>query len=113
MIFKEDQHTELKENPKSGTIVNEIVAFLNTCDGKIYVGVRDDGAIMGVPNLDQAMLRIADMLSNEILPSPESLVSIDSFDDDGKSILSIQVKKGNDLFMSRNTEEVHLAVSKE
>lgn len=46
MIFKEDQHTELKENPKSGTIVNEIVAFLNTCDGKIYVGVRDDGAIM-------------------------------------------------------------------
>lgn len=98
MIFKEDQHTELKENPKSGTIVNEIVAFLNTCDGKVYVGVRDDGAIMGVPNLDQAMLRIADMLSNEILPSPESLVSIDSFDDDGKSILSIQVKKGNDLF---------------
>ena len=40
MIFKEDQHTELKENPKSGTIVNEIVAFLNTCDGKIYIGVN-------------------------------------------------------------------------
>ena len=28
MTFKEDQHIELKENPKSGTIVNEIVAFL-------------------------------------------------------------------------------------
>ena len=27
MIFKEDQHTELKENSKSGTIVNDIVAF--------------------------------------------------------------------------------------
>ena len=25
MIFKEDQHVELKENYKSGTIVNEIV----------------------------------------------------------------------------------------
>ena len=23
MIFKEDQHTELKEKPKSGTIVND------------------------------------------------------------------------------------------
>ena len=81
MIFKEDQHTELKENPKSGTIVNEIVAFLNTCDGKIYIGVKDDGTVVGVSNVDEAMLRIADMLSNEILPSPEVLVSIDSVEE--------------------------------
>ena len=54
----------------SGTVVNEIVAFLNTCDGKIYVGVKDDGTVVGVSNVDEAMLRIADMLSNEILPSP-------------------------------------------
>lgn len=98
MIFKEDQHTELKENPKSGTIVNEIVAFLNTCDGKIYIGVKDDGMVVGVSNVDEAMLRIADMLSNEILPSPEALVSIDSIEEDGKSIVSISVRKGNDLF---------------
>ena len=98
MIFKEDQHTELKENLKSGTIVNEIVAFLNTCDGKIYIGVKDDGTVVGVSNVDEAMLRIADMLSNEILPSPEALVSIDSIEEDGKSIVSISVRKGNDLF---------------
>ena len=98
MIFKEDQHTELKENPKSATIVNEIVAFLNTCDGKIYIGVKDDGMVVGVSNVDEAMLRIADMLSNEILPSPEALVSIDSIEEDGKSIVSISVRKGNDLF---------------
>ncbi len=70
MIFKEDQHTELKENPKSGTIVSEIVAFLNTCDGKIYIGVKGDGTVIGVSNVDEDMLRIADMLSNEILPPP-------------------------------------------
>lgn len=28
MIFKEDQHNELKENPKSGTIINDVVSFL-------------------------------------------------------------------------------------
>lgn len=46
MTFKEDQHVELKENPKSGTIINEIVAFLNTCDGTIYIGVKDNGVIV-------------------------------------------------------------------
>ncbi len=98
MIFKEDQHTELKENPKSGTIINDIVAFLNTCDGTIYIGIKDDGSVVGATNVDETMLRLSDMLTNEILPSPERLFLIDSFDDDGKTIISIKVKKGDSLF---------------
>ena len=66
MIFKEDQHTELKENPKSGTIVNDIVAFLNTCDGIVYVGVKDDGIIVGIDNLDKASLMISNIVSDQI-----------------------------------------------
>ena len=70
MIFKEDQHTELKENPKSGTIVNDIVAFLNTCDGIVYVGVKDDGIIVGIDNLDKASLMISNIVSYQIEPNP-------------------------------------------
>ena len=48
MIFKEDQNTELKENEKSKTLLNEIIAFLNTCDGTIYIGVKDNGEVVGI-----------------------------------------------------------------
>ena len=98
MIFKEDQHTELKEKYKSGTIVNEIVAFLNTCDGTIYIGVKDDGNVCGVDDVNEAMLRLSDIITHEILPSPEGLVFMDSIEYDGKTIITIKVKKGDHLF---------------
>ena len=66
MIFKEDQHTELKENPKSGTIVNEIVAFLNTCDGKIYIGVKDDGTVVGIEDIDKASIFVSNVIADQI-----------------------------------------------
>ena len=64
IIFKEDQHTELKENPKSGTIVNEIVAFLNTCDGKIYIGVRDDGMVVGIDDIDKLSIFVSNVIAD-------------------------------------------------
>ena len=67
MIFKEDQHTELKENQKSGTIVNKIVAFLNTCDGKIYIGVKDDGTVVGIGDIDKASLFVSSVTADQNL----------------------------------------------
>ena len=98
MIFKEDQHTELKENPKSGTIVNDIVAFLNTCDGIVYVGVKDDGIIVGIDNLDKASLMISNIVSDQIEPNPRGLVSIETPTIDGKTIIRITVRKGDKLY---------------
>ena len=76
MIFKEDQHTELKENPKNGTIVNEIVAFLNTCDGKIYIGVKDEGTVVGVDDIDKASVFVSNIIADQIEPSPRGLVFV-------------------------------------
>ena len=67
MIFKEDQHTELKENPKGETIVNVIVAFLNTCDGKIYIGVKDDGTVVGIGDIDKASLFVSNVIADQNL----------------------------------------------
>lgn len=44
------------------------------------------------------MLKIADMLSNQILPSPEKQILIDTLQVEGKDIVVIDVKRGNDLF---------------
>lgn len=42
MIFQETERTELKR-VLNDTIQKEIVAFLNSFDGTIYIGVNDDG----------------------------------------------------------------------
>ncbi len=98
MILKEDQHTELKENPKSGTIVNEIVAFLNTCDGTIYIGVRDNGEIIGINEIDSASLIISNIVADQIEPCPRELVAVDTPIVDGKHILKVSVKRGKKLY---------------
>lgn len=98
MIFKEDQHTELKENPKNGTIVNEIVAFLNTCDGKIYIGVKDDGTVVGVDDIDKASVFVSNIIADQIEPSPRGLVSIETPTVDGKRIIEIAIKEGDKLY---------------
>ncbi len=98
MVFKEDQHTELKENPKSGTIVNEIVAFLNTCEGDIYIGVKDNGEAVGVKEIDKASLAISNIIADQIEPSPRGFVSIDTPNIDGKDLIKISVKKGDKLY---------------
>lgn len=98
MIFKEDQHTELKENPKSGTIVNEIVAFLNTCEGKIYIGVKDDGTIIGVDDIDKASVFVSNVIADQIEPNPRGLVSVETPTIDDKRIIEVSVKRGDKLY---------------
>ena len=62
MIFQETERTELKR-VLNDTIQKEIVAFLNSFDGTIYIGVNDDGSILGVENLDETQKKIADIVT--------------------------------------------------
>lgn len=98
VIFKEDQHTELKENPKSGTIINEIVAFLNTCDGKIYIGVKDDGTIVGIDDIDKASVFVSNVIADQIEPNPRELVLVETPTIDDKRVIEVSVKKGDKLY---------------
>lgn len=48
-MYVEDEYTELKiELTKD--IKKEIIAFANTKGGKIYIGIDDDGNIIGLKN---------------------------------------------------------------
>ncbi len=91
MIFNEDQHTEFKENVKSSTIVNEIVGFLNTCDGVIYIGVRDDGEVIGLDNINNSLLIISNIIADQIEPSPRELIEVDTPVFENKQIIKIVV----------------------
>lgn len=97
MLFQETEKTELKK-VLNDTLQKEIVAFLNSFDGTIYIGVEDDGTIVGVPNLDDTQKRIADIITTQILPNPQSFIELGTKYVDGKNVIEIIVKKGNSLY---------------
>lgn len=98
MILKEDQRTELKENPRSGTLVNDIVAFLNTCDGDIYIGVTKAGKVVGLDDMDRESINVSNIINDQIEPSPRGLISTDTPTIDGKQVIQLHIRKGNRLF---------------
>lgn len=53
----------------------EVVAFLNTYDGIIHIGIDDNGEVIGVKNLDQTMRKISEIISNEILPVAQEFIT--------------------------------------
>ena len=48
-MYKEDEYTELK-SILTKDIKKEIVAFANSGGGRIYIGIDDDGNIVGLDN---------------------------------------------------------------
>ena len=67
MIFKETDTVELKEKIIPD-LPKEIVAFANTNGGTVYVGVDNDGNIIGIEDCDAAILRINNMVRDSIKP---------------------------------------------
>ncbi|HMT53439.1 MAG TPA: ATP-binding protein [Saprospiraceae bacterium] len=49
MIFEESEHIEFKEVWRD-EYIKTLSAFANTSGGKLYIGIRDDGSVVGVTN---------------------------------------------------------------
>ncbi len=97
MIFQETETVELKR-VLNDTFEKALVAFLNTLDGLIYVGVEDDGEIIGVDKLDETMKKISDIITTQILPNPQQFVRLGSIYENGKHVIEVKVQKGNALY---------------
>ena len=67
MRFKETETVELKETVTED-VKKEIIAFANTDGGEIYIGVKDDGTVVGVENPDGVALQITNMARDAIKP---------------------------------------------
>ena len=97
MFFQETERIELKRI-LNDTLPKEIVAFLNSFDGTIYIGVENDGTVIGVDKLDETQKRIADIITTQILPNPQSFIELGTKFVDGKNVIEIKVRKGNALY---------------
>ena len=97
MTFAETEKTELKQK-LTDALPKEIVAFLNTDGGVIYIGVNDDGSICGVTKLDESLKKIADMIESQILPDSSQFVELGTKFIENKHVIEIKVKKGENLY---------------
>lgn len=67
MLFQESETIELKEVVVDD-IKKEIIAFANCDGGKLYIGIRDDGTVVGLDNADSVSLQISNMVRDAIKP---------------------------------------------
>lgn len=96
MRYYESATTELKREI-TDELKKEIVAFLNTHGGTIYVGVNDDGSInykLSEKAKDIEQTRIINWLINDVFsPNPKDYVSLE-WNSDG--ILEIHIAEGDE-----------------
>lgn len=77
-------------------LVREIVAFLNTDGGKIYIGISDDGKVIGTKNIDESLRIISDIVCSQIEPSPIELVKSDIHFLENQPVIVVNVDKGTE-----------------
>jgi len=83
-------------------IAKTVCAFLNTNGGSIFCGVDDQGKLIGVDVNRQQLKDIHSYLLNVI--TPKALFTVNCDDENGKSLLTIEVPAGKDrpyLFSDR------------
>ncbi len=95
MIFRESETVELKE-VFIDDIKKEIIAFANSDGGKIYVGVRDDGAVTGLDDPDGTALQISNMVRDSVKPDITMFIHYENINEDGKNIIAVDVQRGTD-----------------
>ena len=89
----ESEHIEFKEVVNDSTI-KTIAAFANSGGGQIYIGVSDDGEVLGVKDIDGELLRLTDKMRTNIRPDILMMVSTDVEAFGDKKLIVIAVKKG-------------------
>ena len=95
MEFVESEVVELKAEVV-GDICKEIIAFANTKGGTLYIGVSNDGSVVGVKNADQVMLQLNNMIRDSIKPDVTMFVGYETQHVTDKDIIAVTIQKGTD-----------------
>jgi ATP-dependent DNA helicase RecG len=72
----------------------EIVAFANSSGGTVYIGIDDDGAIIGLPNANDVCLRVSNMIRDAIKPDVSMFTNCRIASVHKKNIVVVEVHRG-------------------
>ncbi|MDY3230281.1 MAG: putative DNA binding domain-containing protein [Clostridiaceae bacterium] len=95
MAFQESETVELKEIVVED-IKKEIIAFANSAGGTLYVGISDNGSVVGVDNPDMATQQISNMVRDGIKPDVTMFTRYDTKEAEGKQVIAVEVQRGTE-----------------
>ena len=93
MRFRETETVELKSIVMDD-IKKEIIAFANCDGGTIYVGVADDGTVLGIENADKCALQISNMVWDAVKPDVTMFIHYETLECDGKAVVAVNIQRG-------------------
>lgn len=95
MAYNETENVELKTIVVDD-IKKEIIAFANCNGGKLYIGIQDNGTVIGVDDPDKVALQISNMVRDGIKPDITMFLHYETIVENGKSIVLVDVQRGTD-----------------
>lgn len=93
MRFQETETVELKSIVLDD-IKKEIIAFANCNGGTVYVGIADDGTVLGVENADECALQISNMVRDAVKPDVTLFIHYETLDCEGKAVVAVNIQRG-------------------
>ena len=103
MTFIESETIELKSSVVAD-LCKEVIAFANTRGGTLYIGVEDNGTVIGVDSADRVTLQINNMVRDSIKPDITMFVHYETQVIDDKQIIAVTVQEGGN-----HSQSLHLS----
>ena len=91
--MKESPTVEFKRE-LTDAIKREIIAFANTQGGELYIGIDDDGSILGLEQADKILEAVSSMLHDSIQPDILVHTFLEVVEMEGKEVVKISVSRG-------------------
>ena len=95
MHYQENETVELKSIVVDD-IKKEIIVFANSDGGSLYIGIRDDGEVVGLNDPDGTALQVSNMVRDSIKPDVTMFLHYKTIEEAGKKIIEINVQRGTD-----------------
>ncbi|MBU3877738.1 DUF977 family protein [Faecalicatena sp. AGMB00832] len=95
MVFRESETVELKAVVVED-IKKEIIAFANGQGGKLYIGVQDNGEVIGLDDPDGTALQISNMVRDAIKPDLTMFLHYETLEIGGKCIVFVEIQRGTE-----------------
>ena len=92
----EDVRNEFKVK-LTDKVEEEVISFLNTNGGNIYIGINDKGDIVGINGkIDLLQRTIKDRIKDNIMPSTLGLYDVVTLEENGKKYIKVIIAHGSE-----------------
>ncbi len=90
----EDPHTDFKETVGNNIeLAKDLVCFANSDGGQLVIGVAEDRGVVGVPDVDQLLLKVDDVAFQRCSPPVTVVPEVVRLD--GREVVVLNVAKGD------------------